>query len=190
MHSFRIFVLTALLCCFTGAAFAGAAAEIGTSFPIGGSAHVSAAWENYAAFTGDALTVEASVRQEKGGLHMELRLTNPTDQAIHIEHPNGQMYDFTIVDEKGKELYRWSAGMAFTEALTATNIPEHGSVVYTADIKKTEYRKLRDEAVLVRMYVKDTSYVVALKVPREPKTEAGSPVTLRGSIELGGHHGW
>lgn len=45
-----------------------------------------------------------------------LQVTNTTDTPIEIGFNSGQSYDFTI-ERDGRELWRWSADHAFTQAL-------------------------------------------------------------------------
>ena len=195
MRWLKSLVLALLLCLPGTAAFAGIGGEIGATFPVGGggSSSSAGALENYAALAGEALTVEAALREDEGELYLELRLVNPSDTPYSIEHRSGQSYDFALFDDSGKELWRWSNGMAFTQALTSETIPAKGQVAYTAQIAKKDYKKLKDKAELVRMYVTDTPYVLMLKVPKKHMSGSSTPVTLHGSIGIGtggGCHGW
>jgi len=52
-----------------------------------------------------------------GRLKATLTVANASTKAHTLEFRSGQQYDFVIRDTKGKELKRWSAGRAFTDAL-------------------------------------------------------------------------
>lgn len=193
MHIRGMLIGMALFCCLNSVAFADAGMEIGASFPVGGGRTVSTGdGESYAAFTTEKALAEVSVREEKkGGLHMELKLTNLSDHEICLEHRSGQSYDFTLTDTDGKELYRWSNGMAFTQALTSVVIPARGNVVYTAELAKKDYKKIRDKAAVLHAYLTDTAYTMALKLPGRTETHVSKPFTLHGSIGVGsGGYGW
>ncbi len=59
-------------------------------------------------------------------------VTNPTDVAVTVSFPSSQLYDFWVVDKAtGKEIWRWSAGKAFTMMWTTKAIPAHGTLTYS-----------------------------------------------------------
>ncbi|MEX2572258.1 MAG: BsuPI-related putative proteinase inhibitor [Gemmatimonadota bacterium] len=45
-----------------------------------------------------------------------LQVTNTSDSAIELNFPTGQTYEF-VVEQGGREVWRWSEGQAFTQAL-------------------------------------------------------------------------
>ena len=167
-----------------------AGAGIGVDLPLGTSSSATIAdSDTYAAFTCDQLKAEASIQEKKSGLTLELKLTNPTNSLISIGHRCGQSYDFILLDKEGNQLYCWSKNMAFTQALTQTDIPPKGSVVYNTEIPETEYRTYRNKAVLARMLISDTNYTITMKIPHEEHHDS-SPVTFHGGISIGSYHGW
>ena len=166
-----------------------AAMGLGVDVPL--SSTISSDKDNYASLSNGQLTAEFAVQEKKDGLHMELKLTNPTKNPFVIDHRCGQSYDFFLLDKKGTVLYRWSDKMAFTQALTQTEIPADASVTYTADIPAKEYRAYKEKALLARASITDTSYVLSLKVPHRTH-EDSSPVTFHGGISIGSgsYHDW
>ena len=77
-------------------------------------------------FTGDAdgpvVTSTLDVRVDDGddgvdGVELALRVTNAGRKRTEINFPNGQMYDFRVVDSAGREVWRWSEGRLFTQSL-------------------------------------------------------------------------
>jgi hypothetical protein len=50
-------------------------------------------------------------------LTARLTLRSTLDQAVRLTYPSGQSFDLAIRNEKGEEVYRWSNGRAFTQAL-------------------------------------------------------------------------
>lgn len=142
--------------------------------------------DGYAAFAMDDLAVEILAREKSGKLHLEMRLTNHSAHDMVFSHKDGQTYDFTLTDQKGRELWRWSDGMGFTQALTTSSIPAGETVVYSADIEPKEYRKVKEDAVFVNMYVKDSPYGFSLKLSRAAADKCAAPVIVYGGVGTGG----
>ena len=128
---------------------------IGVSFPTSGS-HSSEIVPSYAAFSFDKIIEELTVEEKHGRLVMELKVTNDGDSDYSIAHRDGQVYDFAILDKNGKTLYKWSDGMAFTQALTSSTVAAHKSEVYKAELDRKAYRKIKDDGVLVTAWLVDT----------------------------------
>lgn len=182
----KLLLATALLCCFTmGTASAGVG--FGIAIPVGGAMEAANAPEDgYAAFATDDLAVEILAREKSGKLHLEMRLTNRSAHDMVFSHKDGQMYDFTLTDRKGREVWRWSDGMSFTQALTTSSIPAGEAVVYSADIERKAYRKFKEDAVFVNMYVKDSPYGFSLKLSRAAADKCAAPVIVYGGVGTGG----
>jgi len=62
------------------------------------------------------VTSTLKVRVEKG-VALSLQVTNASGKRTEINFPNGQMYDFLVVDSTGREVWRWSEGRLFTQSL-------------------------------------------------------------------------
>lgn len=168
---------------------AGFGSGIGITFPAGRSSDSSTPAATYAAFSVGQVTQELTVREKSGRLALELKVTNNGDTPYTIDHRDGQVYDFAILDKNGKTIYQWSDTMAFTQALTSSSIAAHDAAVYTAEIDRKKYRELKDDAVLVTAWLVDTPYVISTKLPT--KTAGSStPVLIHGGIILGNGHGY
>lgn len=157
---------------------------IGISFPVrsssaGNSGHRTA----YAAFSYDSIAQELTVEERKGGLRLELKITNAGDQDYSIPHHDGQEYDFTILDRNGKTLYRWSDNMNFTQALTTSTIAAHSQQVYTAEVDRKTWNRIQDDAAVITANLTDTSYHLTTRLPQ--KSKQSTPVVLHGGIILG-----
>ena len=173
----------------TGTAYAGFGTEIGVYFPAGGgSSREVGASVGYACFTVDNVAQELTVEEKHGGLVMELCVTNDGDTPYTVEHPNGQLYEFVIMDKRGKVLWRWSEGMAFTQALTSSTVEAHGTAVYKAELKRADYKKIRKDAVIVTAFIKDTPYTLSASVPERIQESGGS--AIRGAIRIGAGRSW
>ena len=181
---------------------------IGVSFPTSGS-HSSEIVPSYAAFSFDKIVEELTVVSDddkralgaefrvdevferRDGddvqmvrrLIMEAKVTNDGDNDYSIAHRDGQVYDFAILDKNGKTLYKWSDGMAFTQALTSSTVAAHKSEVYTAELDRKAYRKIKDDGVLVTAWLVDTPYKITTRMPT--KVRSSTPVTLHGGIIIG-----
>lgn len=46
-----------------------------------------------------------------------LRVGNNTSKMVELRFPNGQTHEFVVIDESGKEVWRWSRGRMFTQAI-------------------------------------------------------------------------
>ena len=114
-------------------------------------------------------------------------MTNNGDSDYTVPHRTGQVYDMAILDKNNKVLWRWSDSMAFTQALTSSSVPAHQNVVYTAELSSRDYRKLKDDAVLVSAWLQDTPYVIMTRLPT--RTASSTPVVLQGGIIIGSGHG-
>ena len=71
-----------------------------------------------------------------GWVTLTLTVTNPSAAPATIDFSSGQHCDFTVSDASTEaQLWRWSADMLFTQALSAETIPAHGTLVYSAQWK-------------------------------------------------------
>lgn len=145
--------------------------------------HSSEIVPSYAAFSFDSIVEELTVEEKHGRLVMELKVTNDGNSDYSVVHRDGQVYDFAILDKNGKTLYRWSDGMAFTQALTSSSVAAHKSEVYMAELDRKAYRKIKDDAVLVTAWLVDTPYKLTTRMPT--KVGSSTPVTLHGGIVIG-----
>lgn len=158
---------------------------IGIPFPMpSSSSGRTTSGESYAAFTFGEMVEELTVTEKNGRLKMELKVTNLSDTPYTVEHQNGQDYDFVISDKNGSELYRWSGGMAFTQAVRTAEYPAHASVVYTAELERRDYRKFKEDAVLVTAFLVDTPCRLAVRLP-SVREGSGTSSVWHGSVVVG-----
>ena len=160
---------------------------IGISLPMGGGSSGSGSYvrpESYAAVTHGSVIEELTVKERSGRLLMEYKVTNNGDVPYVDDHRDGQVYDIAVLDKNGKALWRWSDGMAFTQALTSSSIDAHKSAVYTAEIARKDYKEFKDDAVLVTAWTVDTPIKVSTKVPEAHATSSGSGAIF-GTIVIG-----
>ena len=169
-----------------GTASADIGGEIGVYVPVGGGGYSRSGGpeESFASFTVDKLVHELTVQKKSGRLLMEFRVSNASDAPYTVEHRTGQEYEFLVLDKRGKVLWRWSEGMAFTQALTSSTIEAHGEVVYKAEIARKDFKKFKDDAVVVMAYLADTPYTLSAAVPETVETSSGGAAVF-GAIVVG-----
>ncbi len=189
-------VLGALLGCALalgqcGTVSADIGGEIGVYVPVGGGSHSrsSGPEESFASFTVDKLVHELTVKKKSGRLLMEFRVSNGSDAPYTVEHKDGQVYEFLVLDKRGRALWRWSEGVAFTQALTSSTIDPQGEVVYKAEIERKDFKKFKDDAVVVMAYLVDTPYTLSAAVPETVETSS-SGAAVFGAIVLGNGPVW
>jgi len=77
----------------------------------------------------DSLVVGKSPHHKKGaavassldvriddGVQFALRVVNQGDKKVELNFPSGMTHDIAVLDEHGKQVWRWSDGRLFTEA--------------------------------------------------------------------------
>jgi hypothetical protein len=58
-----------------------------------------------------------AVHVEPRALRFAFHLTNESKKNVELTFPNGQEYDFAVLDENGREVYRWGQGRMFTQSV-------------------------------------------------------------------------
>ena len=67
---------------------------------------------------------------------MTLKIFNYTEEDIAFHFNTGQRYDFTIEDEEGSEIWRWSEDKMFTMALGEETLGSaNPEIIYKAEYK-------------------------------------------------------
>ena len=49
-------------------------------------------------------------------VHFALRVHNDGDRKVEVNFPNGMTHDIAVLDEHGRQVWRWSDGRLFTAA--------------------------------------------------------------------------
>jgi hypothetical protein len=63
------------------------------------------------------LASSLDVRVAGGDVRLVFHVTNRAAQRLELTFGSGQLYDFAILDSSGREVWRWSSGRMFTQAL-------------------------------------------------------------------------
>ncbi len=61
-----------------------------------------------------ATSLDVSVRDD---VTLTLHVTNTSGKRVELTFPSGQTHEFVVVDSTGKEVWRWSNGRLFTQAI-------------------------------------------------------------------------
>lgn len=63
-------------------------------------------------------------------LRFALRVVNNTAKMVEINFPDGQTHDFVVNDSTGKEIWRWSEGRMFTQAMKSKTLKGKDETVF------------------------------------------------------------
>jgi hypothetical protein len=64
---------------------------------------------------GAAVASSLDVRVDNG-VHFALRVHNDGDRKVEVNFPSGMTHDIAVLDERGRQVWRWSDGRLFTAA--------------------------------------------------------------------------
>ena len=100
------------------------------------------------------VTPTFTVQVENNALRFALDVTNVSKKNVELTFPDGQTYDFAVVDSNGREVYRWGTGRMFTQSVqnktidggetlhiaerAAPSLP-HGSYVAVATLRSSNF---------------------------------------------------
>ncbi len=74
-----------------------------------------------------ASSLDVSVKDK---VEMALRITNTSGKKLELDFASGLTHDFAILDENGREVWRWSADRMFTQALRNKMLDANETVTY------------------------------------------------------------
>jgi hypothetical protein len=66
---------------------------------------------------GPALVSDLRAAADPHGVHFDFEVTNVTRKDLELSFPDGQEYEFTVLNAAGREVYRWGATRMFTQSL-------------------------------------------------------------------------
>ena len=95
-----------------------------------------------------------AVQATSNAVRFALDVTNDGRKHLELTFPDGQTHDFVVLDETGRETYRWAKGRMFTQSVqtktldggetmhiaerASTTLP-HGSYVAVATLRSTNF---------------------------------------------------
>jgi len=78
------------------------------------------------------VTPNFTVSVEHKSIRFALDVTNPTKKDVELTFPDGQTYDFIVLDSIGREVYRWGNGRMFTQSVQNRTI-DGGDTMHIAE---------------------------------------------------------
>lgn len=87
-----------------------------------GSEPISGDFRNVEGMT-MTLRVDPSVAELGQGVALSINVQNNTGREETLTFPSGKLYDFWITDADDEELWRWSEGRFFTQAVENVQVP-------------------------------------------------------------------
>lgn len=63
------------------------------------------------------IAASLGVTNEGASLRLALQVVNRGKKSVELTFPSGQTHDFVVLDSLGREVWRWSQGRLFTQAL-------------------------------------------------------------------------
>ena len=63
-------------------------------------------------------------------VHFSLAVQNGTAKQVELSFPDGRTHDFVVLDESGREVWRWSEKRMFTQTMQNRLLDSRDSVVY------------------------------------------------------------
>lgn len=71
----------------------------------------------------DGLAGTMEVKVSESSVRLVLHVTNTGDSPIELNFNTSQRYDFVVETTTGEEVWRWSDGMSFLQALSTETLP-------------------------------------------------------------------
>jgi len=65
-----------------------------------------------------------------GTVGFAIEVTNDSPKRVELSFPDGRTHDFVVLDTAGREVWRWSEGRMFTQAMQNRLLDAHDSAVY------------------------------------------------------------
>lgn len=102
------------------------------------------------------LEIVPSYTIDKEGLTMRITVRNRGLEDMKISHTSGQKYDFELLDENRKSIYKWSEGMMFTQMLQTTLVEKQGFVEFMQYVPYEQNEDVLKNAKFLVCYLKGT----------------------------------
>ena len=140
---------------------------------------------SYAGVRAHSVAEELTVEEKDGRLLLALKVRNEGDMPYSVTHPTGQNVDFVLLDGAGKEIWRWSSGMAFTQAFQTFTVAAGAEQTFTAEIDRKTYKDLRKQAAFAVAGLTDTGVYISAQIPVR-QSGGGMGTTVTGGVVFGG----
>ncbi len=77
--------------------------------------------------------------QTNGNVRFALHVTNNGGKRMELTFPSGLTHDIVVLDDVGREVWRWSQGRMFTQALQNRILDASETVSYDAEWTPTQH---------------------------------------------------
>jgi hypothetical protein len=71
-----------------------------------------------------------SIDTGDGSVRFAIEVTNDSPKRVELTFPDGRTHDFVVLDSAGRELWRWSTGRLFTQAMQNRLLDAHNAATY------------------------------------------------------------
>ena len=82
------------------------------------------------ASAGQGVTSHVMVDTARGSVRFAIEVANDSRKRVELNFPDGRTHDFVVLDARGKEVWRWSQGRLFTQAMQNRLLDAHDAIVY------------------------------------------------------------
>ena len=82
------------------------------------------------ASAGKGVTSHVMVDTARGNVRFAIEVANDSRKRVELNFPDGRTHDFVVLDARGKEVWRWSQGRLFTQAMQNRLLDAHDAIVY------------------------------------------------------------
>jgi hypothetical protein len=81
------------------------------------------------------VTSHVMVDTTHGVVRFAIEVSNDSRKRIELDFPDGRTHDFIVLNDAGREVWRWSAGRMFTQGMQNRLLESHDAVVYAEQWK-------------------------------------------------------
>jgi hypothetical protein len=75
-----------------------------------------------------AATLDVKVGTE---VQFNFHVTNSSAKRVELRFPSGQTHELVVLDQQGREVWRWSRGRMFTQSMQNKNIGASDTLTFT-----------------------------------------------------------
>jgi hypothetical protein len=77
-----------------------------------------------------AVVSHVVVDTTNGKVRFAIQVANGTSKRVELSFPTGRTHEFVVLDDKGKEVWRWSSGRMFTQSMQNRLLDTNDSVEF------------------------------------------------------------
>lgn len=111
---------------------------------------------------------------EDGSVAFELKLINKGDQDIELQFPSSQMYEITVQDKEGTDIYRYSINKLFAQAITLLELKAGQEQVWSEELDLAAQGVTAQGDVVVKAEILAGSETNGLELERDGLSASAS----------------